>query len=48
MAIPPEELGLKEARDAEDNAIISYSTLRNILTPQLNNMTAVYKVMCGF
>ena len=40
MVIPTEEGGLKESIDAEDNIIISYSTLCNILPPQLKNMTA--------
>ena len=47
MAIPPEEGVLKEAREEEDNIIISDSTLRNILPPQLNNMADQYKVLCG-
>ena len=37
MVIPPEEGGFKEARDADNNIIISDSTLNNILPPQLNN-----------
>ena len=40
IMIPPEEGIMKETRDAEDNIIISDSTLRNILPPQLNRMTA--------
>ena len=47
MVGPPEEGGMIEARNAQDNIIISGSTLRNILPPQLNNMTARYKLMCG-
>ena len=43
----PEEGGLKEARDARNNIIISDSTLRSILSPQLNKISARYKVMCG-
>ena len=39
MVIPPEEVGLKKARDAENNIIISYSTLHNILPPQRKNVT---------
>ena len=35
----PEEGGFKEARDAEDNIIVSDSTLRDILLPQLKNIT---------
>ena len=33
MVVPPEEEELKERRDAEDNIIISDSTLCNILSP---------------
>ena len=40
MVIPPEECVLKKARDKENNIIISYSTLHNILPPQLKNMTS--------
>ena len=47
MVVPPEEGVLKEARDTEDNIIISYLTLCNILPPQLNNITAQYKIICG-
>ena len=39
MASIQEDCGLKEARYADNNIIISDSTLRNILLPQLNNMT---------
>ena len=39
MVITPEEGGLKEARDEDNNIIISYSTLQNIISPQLKNMT---------
>ena len=38
--------GLKDARD-EGNFIISDSTLRLLLPPQLKQMFARYKVMCG-
>ena len=47
MGISPEEGGLKDARYVEYNIIISDSTLRNVLPPKLNNMTARNKVMCG-
>ena len=47
MVSSPEEGGLKEARDTYNNIIISDSTLRNILPPQLKNMTDQYKVMCS-
>ena len=43
----PEEDGLKEARYAENNIMISDSTPRSILPPQLKKMSARYKVMCG-
>ena len=43
-----EEGGLKEARDSENNIIISDYKLQSILPPQLNNIYALYKVMCGF
>ena len=47
MVSPPEEGGTQEARDADNNIIISDLTLCNILPPQLKNMTSRYKVMCG-
>ena len=47
MVIPQEESVINEARDADNNIIISYSTLRNILPPQLKMMNSQYKVMCG-
>ena len=43
-----EEVGLNEARDADNNIIISDSTLPNILPPQLKNMSVRYKVMGGW
>ena len=39
MVSPAEEGGLKESRDTENNIIIGDLTLRNILQPQLKNMT---------
>ena len=48
MVSNPEEGGLEEARDADNNIIISDSTLRSILTTQLKKMSARYKVMCSF
>ena len=39
--------GLKDARDEDGNIIISYSTLRSLLPPQLKQMSVQYKVMCG-
>ena len=47
MVSRPEEGRIKEARDEDNNIIIFYSTLRNILPPQLNNTTFRYEVMCG-
>ena len=43
----PEDGGFKEARDAETNIIFSDYTLQSILPPQLKNMSAQYKVICG-
>ena len=40
MLIPPEEVGLKEAINADNHIIISYSTLRNIIRHQLKNTTS--------
>ena len=39
--------GLKDARDEDSKSIISDSTLRSLLPPQLKHMSARYKVMCG-
>ena len=44
MVIPPYEGGLEEALDVDNNIIILDSTLRIILTPQLKNISACYKV----
>ena len=43
----PNDGGLKDARDEDDNIIISDYTLRSLLPPQLKQMFARYKVMCG-
>ena len=43
----PNDGGLKEARDEEDNIIISDYTLRTLLPPQLNQISSRYKVMCS-
>ena len=40
MVIPPEQGGLKEARDADNNIIISYFTLQYILPLQLKKIYA--------
>ena len=47
MSSKHEEVLLKQTRDSEDDIIISDSILRNTIPPQLKNMTAQYKVMCG-
>ena len=39
--------GLKDARDEDDNIIISDSKLRSLFPPQLKQMSARYKIMCG-
>ena len=38
---------LKDARYEDDNIIIINSTLRSLLQPQLKQMSARYKIMCG-
>ena len=38
---------LKDARNEDDNIIISDFILRSMLTPQLKQMSERYKVMCG-
>ena len=47
MVSSPEEGLLKEERNGESHIIISDSTLRNILPPQLKSITAQYKFVCG-
>ena len=44
----PNDGGIKEARDEENNIIISDYTLQTLLPPQLKQMLAQYKVMCGY
>ena len=44
----PGVIGNKDARDEDDNIIISDSTLCSLFLPQLKQMSARYKVMCGF
>ena len=39
--------GIKYDRDEDGKIIISYSTLRSLLPPQLKQISAQYKVMCG-
>ena len=48
MVSYPEEGGLEEERDLDNNIIIIDYTLRLIITPQLKKIYARYKVMCGF
>ena len=43
----PNDGGLKEAGNEENNIIISDFTLRTLLLPQLKQMSERYKVMCG-
>ena len=40
--------GLKDARDENGKIVISDSTLRSLLPPQLKQMSERYKVICGF
>ena len=47
MIILPEEDVLKEEIDTENNIIKRNSALCNIMTPQLNTMSACYKVIPG-
>ena len=46
ILIPPEEGVIKEEIDADNNIIISYSTLQSIPPTQHKKMYAWYKVMC--
>ena len=43
----PNDGGLKDSRDENGKIIISSSTLRSLLPPQLKQMSARYKVQCG-
>ena len=43
----PNDGGLKDARDEDGKIIISDSTLRSLLPPQVKQMSARYKIMCG-
>ena len=42
----PNDGGLKDARDEDGKIIISDSTLRSLLPPQLKQMSTRYKIMC--
>ena len=43
----PNDDGLKDARDEDGKIVISYSTLRSVLSPKLKQMSARYKIVCG-
>ena len=43
----PNDGGLKYARDKDGKIIISDSTLRSLLQPQLKQMSARYRIICG-
>ena len=43
----PNDGGLKDARNEDDDIIISDSTLRSFLPPQFKTMSARYKIMYG-
>ena len=43
----PNDGGIKDARDEDSNTIISDSILRSLLPPQLKQMSALYKILCG-
>ena len=43
----PNDGGIKDDRDEDGKIIISDSALRSVLPPQLKQMSAQYKIMCG-
>ena len=47
MVSPLEGGGLKDEIYADNDIVISDSTIHNTLSPQLKKMSARYKVMCG-
>ena len=47
LASATKDGGLKEARDLDDNIIISDSTLHSLFPPQFKKISSRYKVMCG-
>ena len=47
MVSPPEEGRIKQARDADNNFIISDYTLRTVMKPQLKKMSVQCRLMCG-
>ena len=46
LVIDPNDGGMKDARDKDGKIIISDSTLRSLLPPQVKQMSACYKIMC--
>ena len=42
----PNDGGIKDTRDEDGKIIISDSTLRSLLPPQLKQMSPRYKIMC--
>ena len=47
MVSPPEDGAMTEARDADNNIIVSNYTQQSILPYQIEEMFAWDKVMCG-
>ena len=43
----PNNGGLKNARDEDGKIVISDSTLRSLLPPQIKQISTRYKIMCG-
>ena len=43
----PNDSGIKDSRYEDGKVIISDSTLCSLLPPQLKQMSARYKIMCG-
>ena len=47
LIIDQNDGGLKDSRDKDDNIIISDSTFRSLLPPQLKQISVQCKVLCG-
>ena len=47
LVVDPNDGGLKDARDKDNNIIIGDSTFFSLLPPQLKQISERYKVMCG-
>ena len=43
----PNDIGIKDAQDEDGKTIISDATLCSLLPPQLKQISARYKFMCG-